>query len=131
MAGRASDESVKGQVFCGCCVPGSRLQGVGALDEPFPRQGDLHGHVVVTFRGLQQIKTGGQHRVGVVEQVRVQKWTERGCVLRQNPGASNHRLGLPAGQEAPAKAGVGGRSETLGEVARLTSHRRSPHRKRP
>ena len=73
----------------------------------------------------------GQHRVAVVEQVRVQKWTELGCVLRQNPGASNHRLGLPAGQQAPAEAGVGGRSETFGEVARLTSHRRSPLRKRP
>jgi hypothetical protein len=89
MAGRACDEAVKGEVFCRRRVPGGRLQGVGALDEPFPRQGDL-SRPVVTFCGVQQIETGGQHRVTVVEQVRVQKWTELGCVLRQDPGASNH-----------------------------------------
>ena len=61
MAGRARDKSVKGQIFYGRGVPRGRLQGVGALDEPLPRQRDLSGRVAVAVRGLQQIKTGRQH----------------------------------------------------------------------
>jgi hypothetical protein len=80
MAGRARYESVKGEVFHGRRVPRCRLQGVRALDEPLPRQRDLPGRVAVG--GFQQVETGGEHRVAVVEQVRVQEGTELGCVLR-------------------------------------------------